>query len=116
MAMRSSSGPVNVMCAAKNATPGEHDVGFASVVDDGTGPLGAGQIDVDELATVSLDIVASSVRKCGWYPRSAARAGTGVCMTVDQTFSALPACPGRLLGKTALVTGAASGLGAAIAA
>ena len=37
-------------------------------------------------------------------------------MTVDQTFSALPACLGRLLGKTALVTGAASGLGAAIAA
>mgnify|MGYP003445650241 FL=1 len=37
-------------------------------------------------------------------------------MTVDHTFSALPACPDRLLGKTALVTGAASGLGAAISA
>jgi NAD(P)-dependent dehydrogenase (short-subunit alcohol dehydrogenase family) len=35
-------------------------------------------------------------------------------MPIDQTFSALPPFPERLLGKTALVTGAASGLGAAI--
>jgi 3(or 17)beta-hydroxysteroid dehydrogenase len=37
-------------------------------------------------------------------------------MPVDQTFPPLPPFSGRLLGKTALVTGAASGLGAAIAA
>ena len=36
-------------------------------------------------------------------------------MSIDQTFSELPPFPGRLVGKTALVTGAASGLGAAIA-
>ena len=37
-------------------------------------------------------------------------------MPVGDTFTALPPFPGRLLGKTALVTGAASGLGAAISA
>jgi len=36
-------------------------------------------------------------------------------MPIDQTFSMLPPFPDRLAGKTALVTGAASGLGAAIA-
>ena len=36
-------------------------------------------------------------------------------MSKDKTFSALPPFPGRLSGKTVLVTGAASGLGAAIA-
>ena len=35
-------------------------------------------------------------------------------MSTDQNFSELPPFPGRLLGKTALVTGAASGLGASI--
>jgi 3(or 17)beta-hydroxysteroid dehydrogenase len=37
-------------------------------------------------------------------------------MPTGQTFSELPPFPGRLTGKTALVTGAASGLGAAISA
>jgi NAD(P)-dependent dehydrogenase (short-subunit alcohol dehydrogenase family) len=37
-------------------------------------------------------------------------------MSTDYTLTALPPFPGRLLGKTALVTGAASGLGAAISA
>jgi NAD(P)-dependent dehydrogenase (short-subunit alcohol dehydrogenase family) len=37
-------------------------------------------------------------------------------MPVGDTFSALSPFPGRLQGKTALVTGAASGLGAAISA
>jgi len=36
-------------------------------------------------------------------------------MSIGKTFSELPPFPGRLSGKTALVTGAASGLGAAIA-
>jgi len=36
-------------------------------------------------------------------------------MPIDQTFTDLPPFPERLRGKTALVTGAASGLGAAIA-
>lgn len=37
-------------------------------------------------------------------------------MTTEKEFSALPPFPGRLLGRTAMVTGAASGLGAAISA
>jgi len=37
-------------------------------------------------------------------------------MPTDNSLSAIRPCPGRLLGKTALVTGAASGLGAAISA